>query len=65
MSLGKAVILAAQVHDVHAWREEMTDEEYQRLFPWTAYKQVHTRGDRTVHAFEQRSMKVSAMLAGK
>ena len=43
----------------------MTDEEYQRLFPWTAYKQVHTQGDRTVPAFEQRSMKVPAMLAGK
>jgi len=32
----------------------MTDEEYQKLFPWTAYKQVHTRGGRTVRAFEER-----------
>jgi len=34
----------------------MTDEEYQKLFPWTEYKQVLTRGDRMICAFEEKSL---------
>jgi hypothetical protein len=34
----------------------MTDEEYQRLFTWTEYKQVRTRSDRIVHVFEDKSL---------
>ena len=34
----------------------MTDEEYKRLFTWSEYKQVHTRGGRIVHVFEEKSL---------
>lgn len=34
----------------------MTDDEYQRLFTWTEYKQVRTRSDRIVHVFEEKSL---------